>query len=236
MQNNNNITCQECENSHCLIKQCNPEWIALLNSKKNQSIYRHGQYVIIEGNPVFGVYFIQSGKVKIVSTNFDGKEQVVRLATKGHILGHRGMGGEKYPIAAVALDDARICFIDNQNLFDAFMANPLFTYELMMFYSIELRKSEQRTKYLNQMTVEEKIIYALIYILETFNVKSNQKFNITLSRQDIANIAGTNADQVSRTVSYLKKRNFIDTEGRAIIVYDKEKLVSLIDRYVTYSI
>jgi CRP/FNR family transcriptional regulator, cyclic AMP receptor protein len=232
---NQNITCNECENSNCLIKQCNPEWIELLNSKKNQSIFRKGQYIIIEGNPVFGVFFIQSGKVKVVSTNFNGKEQVVRLATSGHLLGHRGMGGEKYPIAAVTLDDARICFIDNQSLFDAFMANPLFTYKLMMFYSIELRKSEQRTKYLSQMTVEEKIIFALIYITETFNAKDNEQFSITLNRSDIANIAGTNADQVSRTISYLKRKNIIETVGRSIIVKEKSKLEELINHYMTYA-
>jgi CRP-like cAMP-binding protein len=230
--NKNNVSCDECRNEGCLIKQCNPEWIKKLNDSKSESIYKQSQYIFSEGNLVHGIFFIQTGKVKVVSSNYGGKQQVVRLAAEGHILGHRGIGGENYPISAIALTDVHICFIDNQLLFDAFLANPMFTYSLMMFYSTELRKSEQRTKYFSLMTVEEKIIYALLYIEDTFGLNlSENVFNLSLTRQDIAEIAGTNAEQVSRTISFFKAKNLIDTVGRKIILLDYDKLKSFIAHY-----
>lgn len=230
------IECGECKNSQCFIKLCSSEYISLLNEKKNQIVFNKGQFVFQEGSPVFGIYFIQEGKVKVVSSNLKGKEQIVRLAGDGHILGHRGYGGETYPIGAVALEESRICFLDNNILLDAFKANFNFLYNTMMFYSKELRKSELRTRLFAQMSVEEKVTFALVYIIETFGVseKDNLLHGI-LSRQEIADISGTNASQVSRAITILKAQNLIRTPGNQIFVVDYEGIKKIIDFHLSDS-
>jgi CRP-like cAMP-binding protein len=232
LQDGKRIECADCKNTSCFIKQCEPEWLALMSQSKNQSIYKSGRNIIVEGQPVFGIYFVQHGKVKIISTSFDGKEQVVRLATDGHVLGHRGYSSETYPIGAITMTDSVICFFDNNILYDGFMANPKFTYHLMMFYSKELRKIEQRIKYFAQMTVIEKVAFALLYIMETFGLNEHEKsLSIPLSRQEIANIAGTTADQVSRQITLLKSEQAINTSGKKIIIKNKEMLKNMLARY-----
>ncbi|TAK45130.1 MAG: Crp/Fnr family transcriptional regulator [Saprospiraceae bacterium] len=235
LQEGNRIECAGCKNSACFIKQCSPEWVERMSQSKNQSIYKSGRNIIVEGQPVFGIYFVQHGKVKVTSTNADGNEQIVRLATDGHILGHRGYSQETYPIGAVAMTDSVICFFDNQILHDAFMANPNFTYHLMLFYSMELRKMEQRIKCFAQMTVMEKVACALHYIMETFGFdEDEQSLSIPLSRQEIANIAGTTADQVSRQITLLKNDGVIDTSGKMIIIKNEEMLGRMMARYACF--
>lgn len=206
--------------------------MALMSQAKNQSIYKKGRNIIVEGQPVFGIYFVQHGKVKIISTGLDGNEQVVRLAADGHVLGHRGYTSETYSIGAIAMTDSIICFFDNHVLYDGFMANPRFTYNLMMFYSRELRKIEQRIKYFAQMTVMEKVAFALLYIWETFGLDEHEKsLKISLSRQEIANIAGTTADQVSRQITLLKNEKAISTKGKKIFITNQDLLKNMISRY-----
>lgn len=232
LKEDNRIDCTACKNCSCFIKQCGPDWLSLMSQAKNQSIYKSGRNIIVEGQPVFGIYFVQHGKVKVISTSLDGKEQVVRLAADGHILGHRGYGNETYPIGAVAMTDSVICFFDNNILYDAFMANPKFTYHLMMFYSKELRKVEQRIKFFAQMTVMEKVAFALLYIMETFGLdKDEQSLSIPLPRQEIASIAGTTADQVSRQITLLKSEQAIGTSGKKIIIKNEGMLRDMIARY-----
>lgn len=227
------IDCKSCKNEGCLIKKCAPNYINLISEKKNQLIVKKNQHIFHEGGPVFGIFFIQHGKVKVVSSNFEEKEQIVRLAGDGHILGHRGYGGETYPIGAVALEESRICFLDNNVLYDAFKANFYFLYNTMMFYSKELRKSQQRTKHFAQMTVEEKVTFALVYITETFGLNSEKKGLIAnLSRQEIAEIAGTNANQVSRTITSLKKMNYIKTRGNKIFVKNYDGIKKCISNHL----
>ena len=229
-----NILCPSCTKSNCLVKFCSMEWQEKIGNRKSMSLYPKGQYVIMEESHVLGVYFIYHGKIKVVSSNERGKEQIVRLAGDGHMLGHAAIGHETYPIGAVTMENAKICFVDNQTIYDAFMENPHLTYQTMMYYSRELRKSELRTKYFAQMTNEEKIIYSLIYVAETYGIsEKDQSLNINLPRQDIADIVGTNAEQVSRVISYLKEKDLIETEGRAIKIVELHKLMELISNYYT---
>ena len=107
----------------------------MISQSKNQVGYKNGQYMFREGDRVFGMHFVLEGKVKIISTGLNGKEQIVRLASDAHVVGHRGYAGETYPVGALAIDDTTACFLDNDILYDAFMNNPKFTYALMMFYS-----------------------------------------------------------------------------------------------------
>jgi len=227
-----NVTCTACENRNCFIKKCSSDWINRLSSVKAPVTFRRGEYIFREGDQVAGVYFILKGNVKVISTGLNGKEQIVRLATDGHILGHRGYGGEYYPIGAVSLEASRICFFDNEILYEAFQANFDFLYGIMMFYSGELRKSELRTKFFGQMTVDEKVAYALFYIVRMFGLNSrDQTINLVMSRSEIASIIGTNADQVSRSVNFLKSNKIIDTLGKQIKLLDPDGLEKLFSHY-----
>lgn len=223
--------CVGCNNTSCLIKNCNPDWIEKISLQKNTPVYPKGQYIFFEGSLVMGAYFIKKGHVKIVSSNLQGKEQTVRLAKAGHMIGHTAFGLEKYSIGAVTLSDSEICFVDNNTLQQAFLENPKFTIEVMRFYSRELRKSEIRTKCLALMNNEEKVILGLLYIADTFSEEETNEVEIHLNRQEIAQIIGTNSEQVSRVISILKKDQLLETKERTIIMKDIKHLKSTISHY-----
>ncbi|EON75933.1 transcriptional regulator [Lunatimonas lonarensis] len=186
----------------------------------------------MEGSLVMGAYFVRKGKVKVISSSLDGKEHTVRLAWDGHMIGHTGIGMETYSIGAVTLAESQICFIDSQALFEAFMENPRFTFEVMRFYSRELRKSEIRAKCFALMNNEEKVIFGLIYLSDSFLPhRDDNQVEINLSRQEIAQIVGTNPDQVSRVLSSLKKNRLIYTKERCIYLLDLAKLKEAISHY-----
>jgi CRP-like cAMP-binding protein len=226
------IQCPGCMNQDCLMKYCSQEWQQKIGGKKNFTNYPKGQNVIIEDNLVFGAYFIYEGKVKIIATNRCGKGQTVRLASKGHMIGHIAVERETYPIGAIALENSGICFVDNQSLFEAFMENPMFTFNAMLFYSRELRKSELRTKCLAQMNNEEKVIFGLVYLIESFGLNEvDQTITINLSRKEIADLIGTNTEQVSRVLPYLKEKKIIAMSKKQIQILDKAQLYARISAY-----
>jgi CRP-like cAMP-binding protein len=232
MATHHTTICLACESKNCFIKECSPEWMEWLGTKKSESFYKKGQQVITKGHPIFGMYFIRHGKVKVISSDWRGKEQIVRLASDGHILGHRGYGGESYPIGAVAMDDSSICFIENDMLYQSFLNNPAFTYKLMMFYSQELRGVEKRMKYMAQMTVLEKIVSALWYLKEIFGYDESQKvLNVNISRAEIASLAGTSQEQVVRALTELEKDKMISKVIRKIRILDEKKLQKIIEAY-----
>lgn len=219
------ISCGDCENSKCLVKKnLNAlDSIGFLNNK-NEIFCKKGQQFIIEGAPVNGLFFILNGKVKVFRTGINGKEQIVRFAKNGEIIGHRGFGTEEYySIGAVALEDTALCYFSKDALQKILKEHPEFTYDMMLFYANELNKSESKVKSLSQMTVRERVVDTLLYINRKFGAVGGF-LNLPLSRKEYADYAGTSEEQVIRVFSALKKEDLIIAKGKKIGIQDIELL------------
>lgn len=225
--------CKTCNNNHCFVKQhTTPEWLSVIDSKKSQSLYKKGYDVIREDATVAGIYFIQQGRVKVLRTGWQGRQQIVRLANDSHIIGHCGYGGEIYPIRATAMDDSMICFVDNVTVNDAMMHNPKFALAMIMFYSRELRKTEIRMMYLGQMNVREKVAEALLLLKATFGINStDSSLNVRISRQDIADIAGTTANRVTTQLNEFENEKLITRAKRKIIINNVAALRKIVSAF-----
>jgi CRP-like cAMP-binding protein len=229
------ISCKICNTLHCFIREnLSEKWIDIVDSSKQQVLYKEEQLIVRQGEPVAGMYFIRQGKVKVVTSGYQGQEQIVRLATDGHVIGHRGLGNDVYPISAAAMTNSLICFVDNAALSDAFIQNPKFPLALMMFYSRELRKMELRMKYLGQMNVREKIAEALLYIHKVFGISPEDgALNISSCRQEIACFAGINNDQVTKQLKDFSNENLVVKRKRRIRLINPRGLEKIVHHFGT---
>lgn len=171
------ISCKDCPNPNCYIyTYCSPSWQDQIDETKSQILHRKSQYVIHEGAPVLGIHFVKSGKIKLFFTGRRDKEQIVRFANDGHVIGHKGLGKyDRYPTSAVAMEDSVTCFIQNETLNHLFRHNKELVVALMEFYSRELRKSQVRIKNLTQMNVREKIVDSLLSLYENFGLNEEME-------------------------------------------------------------
>ena len=231
----NSYSCESCLNKNCLI---NKNLKSFSNTKftenKNNIKCKKGQQFIIEGAPVNGLFFILTGNVKVFRTGINGREQIVRFAKEGEIIGHRGFGTEEfYSIGAIALQDVVLCYFSKDSLQQALIENPKFTYDLMLFYANELNRSESKVKSISQMTVRERVIDTLLYIHRKFG-DLRGFLNLPLSRKEYADYAGTTEEQVIRVFSILKKEGLISAKGKKIGIIDAQGLKNEISEHNYY--
>jgi CRP-like cAMP-binding protein len=192
---------------------------------------KKGQQFIIEGAPVNGLFFILKGTVKVFRTGINGREQIVRFAKEGEIIGHRGFGTEEYySIGAIALQDAVLCYFSKDDLQEALLENPKFSYDMMLFYANELNRSENKVKSISQMTVRERVIDMLLYIQRKFG-DLRGFLNLPLSRKEYADYAGTTEEQVIRIFSSLKKEGLISAKGKKIGIINTQSLKNEISEH-----
>ncbi len=228
-------SCNTCENLNCLIKR-NFKILSdttFADTKKTLKC-KKGQQFIMEGAPVNGLFFIFKGTVKVFRTGINGREQIVRFAKNGEIIGHRGFGTEEYySIGAIALQETVLCYFSKDSLQDALFANATFAYDMMLFYANELNKSESKVKSISQMTVRERVIDTLLYIHRKFgDIKGF--LNLPLSRKEYADYAGTTEEQVIRIFSVLKKEHLISAKGKKIGILNLQKLKNEISEHNYY--
>ncbi len=227
-----NYSCNDCLNSNCLIKKNLNEFSDdSFTEKKNTLKLKKGQQFIIEGTPVNGLFFILKGTVKVFRTGINGREQIVRFAKEGEIIGHRGFGTQEYySIGATVIKDTIVCYFSKDVLQSVILENPKFAYDFMLFYANELNRSESKVKSISQMTVRERVLDTLLYIHRKFGDLKGF-LNLTLSRREYADYAGTTEQQVIRVFSALKKEGLIIAKGKKIGIVDTDVLKKEIDEH-----
>lgn len=226
------IHCECCESSSCLIQKCcSPESMHKIDQSKELIFFKQNQNIINEGHPILGIFFILVGKVKVYCTGLNKRQQIVRFANTGHLIGHRGFEKEVYPIGAKTMDDSTVCFVENKVLDTIFESNPKLVLELMKFYSRELRKVETRMKNIGQMNTREKVSEALLLLWENFGLNVQNELNVSFTREDIANIAGTNAEQIMKQLTEFEQESLISKVGRKIKIVNLEALQTIIKKY-----
>jgi CRP-like cAMP-binding protein len=101
----------------------------------------------------------------------------------------------------------------------------------MMFYSRELRKVETRMKNIAHMNIREKVIEALLLMMEMFGLNKKNELDISFTREDIAGLVGTNIEQVSRMLAEYEKEGLIEKRGRKIAILNEEELKKIISKH-----
>lgn len=225
-----------CEN--CIVRQFNSlramskEELKRVSDSKTTKTIKKGESIFEEGEKLNGVFCVREGVSKLSKLSANGKDQIVKLASKGEVMGQRSVIAEETTnLSAVAVSDMEVCFIPKDGIVDALHKNPNFTVEVLRHMAHDLREADDVIVNMSQKTVKQRIAEAFLYLRDNFGVDSEGYLNVTLSREDIANVVGTATESCIRIISEFKKKNYIKTSGKKIGVKDEKKLRDLVDGF-----
>lgn len=220
----------QCQLDKCfLCRHSKPEWKELIVLKKTTFSVKKGKRIFSEGEPVKGLYFLYEGAVKVSKNWGEQKELIIRFATAGDVVGHRGMGGNLfYPISATTLDDSKICYIDNDFLEASLAVNQALTYQFMQLYAAELQRAEKRMRDLAHREVKGRIAQSLLEMAAVFGENNDGFIAVPITRQDIASYAGTTYETVFKFFTELLAQNVIAASGKHIKINNREALQALL--------
>jgi CRP-like cAMP-binding protein len=221
--------CFDCMAKNCsVLKNCDDHWLSIINDRKKVVRAREGQAVVSDGLLLSDFYFVFKGKMKVVAKGLYGKQQIKRLVTSGNAIGFRALARENIlPVSVYALEDTALCSIDRQSFLDLLRENPDLMLDTLAMMAGELQKMEQRMQNLTTMNVREKTADALLYIHEVFGLAESGELDVSLSRQEIAEIAMTTKEQVSKCLSEFASEGKIEVKGKKIFLTNIDELKSL---------
>ncbi|HKZ67671.1 MAG TPA: Crp/Fnr family transcriptional regulator [Chitinophagaceae bacterium] len=215
-----------CDLQSCVLcRQCLKDWLPAVDSNRKSFHFNKGELLFREGDNMEGMYFINTGLVKVHKKWSDDKELILRLAKNGDIVGHRGLGSDTiYPVSGTALEPTNVCYVDLDFFNSTLKVNPDFLYQLMMFFAAELKESEKRMRNLAHMTVKGRIANSLLFLKQKFGTASDGHINVLLSRQDLASYAGTTYETLFRAMNELVEENAIKMDGKRIVILQDNAL------------
>ena len=190
--------------------------------------FKKGQVLMHEGSRPNGVYCIHNGKAKVYRLGTEGKEQIIRFVKDSDLIGYRSLlSGENLSASVSALEDTHACFIPKSALLKLIADNPRFSLNIMKLACHELGEAGKLITNLAQKTVRERLAEVLLLIHKTFGEDEEGNLDVSLTREEIANMVGTATESVIRLLSEFKEDNLVAIKGRKITIIDKASLVRI---------
>lgn len=223
------FSCDLCGNKQLsAFKDLTPEQVGKMESHKMCSFFKKGQTMMMEGSRPSGVYCIHRGKVKLYRLGSEGKEQIIRFGKGGDLIGYRSiLSGEGLSATVEALDDTHACYIPKSLLFEFIEENPKFSLELMKMACHELGEAGKLITNLAQKSVRERLAEVLMLVRNTFGEDEEGYLDVSLTREEIANMVGTATESVIRLMSEFKDDGLIELKARKIKILKPQELLKI---------
>jgi CRP-like cAMP-binding protein len=222
----------------CIIRQFNAlramskEELKKVSDSKITRKIKKGESIFEEGEKLNGVFCVRNGVSKLSKLSANGKDQIVKLATKGEVMGQRSIIAEEHSnLSAVAVNDMEVCYIPKESIVHTLKSNPDFTVEVLRHMAHDLREADDVIVNMSQKTVKQRVAEAFLYLKNNFGEDKDGFLLLTLSREDIANVVGTATESCIRIISEFRKKGFLKTSGKRIGIADERKLQDLVEGF-----
>ncbi len=200
-----------------LFKKLTKSEFSQLNYDKTCSLYKKGSIIYREGSRLTGFYCVTRGIVKIFKTGMDGKEQIIRFAKKGEIIAYRSLLSQELACTtSKVIEEAVLCHIPYQTLIYLIQNNWEFSHHMLQIVCKELREANDFITDIAQKTVRERLAEILLLLKDSFELDQAKTLQISLTREELANMIGTATESVIRLLSEFKQDKLIELQGRKI--------------------
>jgi len=205
------------------------ESLKALAEGRNIDRYKKKQTIYAEGNHPSRLFFVQKGKVKTSKSNDSGKELVTDLYSEGDFLGYTALlEGSVYKDTAVAMEDAEIAVIPLKDFEELLHNNYEVALQFIRMLAKNVASREQQLLGLAYNSLRKKVAEALLHLHKKYNPQNEPPFIVKISRENLANIAGTATESLIRTLSDFRDEKLIDIKEGAVVILDEKKLANMI--------
>jgi len=185
--------------------------------------------VLIEDEAGSTMFIIKKGSVKITRITEDGREVILSILNEGDFFGEMSILDDAPRSAnAVTLEDSILLVIHKKDFFQMLHDYPQITINLLKELAHRLRRGDSQIKSLSLQDAISKVASTLLRIADDSGTIF--KGQVTISKlppqQDLANMAGTSRETISRAIGTLTKLGYLKKEGGNLLILDYDKFLS----------
>ncbi|MDB9722846.1 Crp/Fnr family transcriptional regulator [Candidatus Marinimicrobia bacterium] len=185
--------------------------------------YGKGKMILLEESHGESFFIITSGAVKVTRLSDDGREVILAILGESDFFGEMSLlDGSGRSANIVANETAIMLTLSRRDFLECLESYPKIAISLLEELAIRLRKSDQQIESLSLSDSEQRIGITLIRLAEELGtIKQGNVFIKNLPfQQDIANMAGTSRETVSRTLKLLEDKSLIMKEKRVLTIFN----------------
>jgi CRP/FNR family cyclic AMP-dependent transcriptional regulator len=174
--------------------------------------------LINEGDSSDSLFILLSGRVKVYSTNADGKEVVITTHGAGEYVGELSLDGERRSASVMTLEPTTCSVVSGKSLRDFIAAHPDFASHLIHKLIRSVREATESVKSLALEDVYARVVRLLADLSDPV-ADGQRRVREKLTQQAIADRIGASREMVSRIFKDLTAGGYLGVdEGRIVIL------------------
>jgi CRP-like cAMP-binding protein len=203
-----------------IFKSLRPEEIKQFESISVPLRFKKGSVIFGEGDPAKYYHVIQDGFVRLYKCSVSGKILTFTIAGPGETLNGLALSTDSYFLSAQAMCDVTVMRTASRDFLDFLFHRPAFAFELIAIIARRTKIDYERTVDIVGEDVEQRLLFSLYTLASKFGN------TLQLTREELANFAGTTTETTIRILSNLKKQGVIGSSGARgeIVISDLARL------------
>jgi CRP-like cAMP-binding protein len=193
--------------------------------------YDKDDYLFWEGEPAEWLVFVTDGQIKMIKHSESGRETILATFGPGQIVGEVGvLVGDVYPATAQALEPASTLSLRRNDYVELVRRHPDLAWALIEELGHRLQRAHETIRSLAVEKVERRVARVVLRMANTAGERLEDgtvRISVPLSRQDIADMAGTVIETAIRAMSKFQKQGLIETREGLIVLLKPHQLVAI---------
>jgi CRP/FNR family cyclic AMP-dependent transcriptional regulator len=200
----------------------------LMANAKPQSLAER-EVLFEAGDVADGCYRLERGLLKVSIASPQGDERILTILGPGSIVGELAIiDGLPRSATVVAIRDCKLSFISRESFVSCLREHPEIYSDLVTILVSRLREADNAMAAASFLTVKARVARALLELAEHLGRETESGRIVILHKirqSDIAAMAGVARENVSRTLTELKRRGLIGQSSSYYSINDKPKLL-----------
>jgi CRP/FNR family transcriptional regulator, cyclic AMP receptor protein len=191
--------------------------------------YSKNSIVFLEEEAGAALFIIISGKVKVVRTDDEGKEVILSILGSGEFFGEMALlDGLPRSATVVSTEESELFMIHRREFLQLIESSPQVVVSLLRELTRRLRKADEQIKSLSLKDAVGRVANVIIQLADdSGKIKKGQVVIQDFPlQQDLANMAGTSRETISRTIHQFIREGYLEQRGNSLIITNYEKFKS----------
>lgn len=216
--------CQHCARNNSCIGSLIDGNSKVLN--RSHKIYHRGESLFSMGDDFEALYIVRAGSAKSVSSLSGGDEQISGFYYPSDMIGADGFDSMKHTNSLIFLETSSVCRVGLKELDVALIESSTIRRLLLKNMSHAAVDKQQMLMSIGKLSSEQRLVKFLLNLSDRFQRQglSAYRFNLSMTRIDIANFLGMAIETISRLMTKLQDLDVIKVNRREILLLDINKL------------
>lgn len=192
--------------------------------------YSKDQLILVEEEIGKTLFIIYKGRVKVTRTSDDGREVILSILEGGDFFGEMSLlDGKTRSASVTAIEDSELLLLRRGDFLQILEDFPTIAIALLKELAGRLRKSDTQIKSLSLQDALGRVASTLVLLAE--EIGKTKQHSVIIPKiplqQDLANMAGTSRETISRVFRSLENDGLIRRQGRKLFILDYAKFKTI---------